>query len=173
MRERPHLVGWGRCLQDFNERRLAVCIGVATKNCLSMKPSILASTTLLFLSVGLLLSAQAHLEGHKLDDAQCSAAWAKASPDGKPVSYDRVEPYIVDFNIVDMDEGDGIISSEQFKAACVDGHMRSPEEVAKAMETQKPPPTPTEIEYTRMLGAWNAAGTEARQRFREYIGKSN
>src|SRR6188472_1805600 len=30
-------------------------------------------------------SAEAHLHGHKLDDAQCSAAWAKASPDGKPV----------------------------------------------------------------------------------------
>ena len=139
-----------------------------------MKPSILVSTTLLFLSAGLLLisRAEAHLQGHKLDDAQCSAAWAKASPDSKPVSHDRVAPYVIDYSIVDTEE-DGTVSSEEFQAACVDGHMMSPEEVAKAMETQKPPPTPTEIEYARMLSTWNAAGTEARQRFREYIGKSN
>ena len=129
---------------------------------------------LTFFSAALLpiSSAEAHLQGHKLDDAQCSAAWAKASPDGKSVSYDRVDLYVIDSNIVDREE-DGNVSFEEFKAACLDGGMRSPDEVAKAMETQKPPPTPTDQEFMYMVGAWNAAGTEARQRFREYIGKSN
>ena len=128
----------------------------------------------LLLSAALLLisSVQAHLQGHKLDDAQCRAAWAKASPDGNPVSYDRVEPYVIDSNIIDMAE-DGNVSIEEFNAACLDGNMKSPEEVAKAMETQKPPPTPSENEYARLVYGWKAAGTEARQRFREYIGKSN
>ena len=125
----------------------------------------------LFLSAALLWisSVQAHLQGHKLDDAQCRAAWAKASPDGNSVSYDRVEPYVIDSNIIDMAE-DGSVSIEEFKAACLDGHMRSSDEVAKAMETQKPPPTPTDIEYERLRNVWNAAGTEARQRFLGYIG---
>ena len=136
-----------------------------------MKPSLLANT-LLFLSGALLpiCSAEAHLQGHKLDDAQCNAAWAKASPDGKPVSYDRVEPYVSEIVIVDMEE-DGTVSSEEFKLACVEGHMRSPDEVAKAMEVQKPPPTKTDIEYNSLRNLWNSAGTEARQRFLDYIGK--
>ena len=82
------------------------------------------------------------------------------------------EPYVINSNIIDMAE-DGSVSIEEFKAACLDGYMNSPEVVAKAMETQKPPPTPSENEYTRLVYSWNAAGTEARQRFREYIGKSN
>jgi hypothetical protein len=86
--------------------------------------------------------------------------------------YDRVDPYVIDSNIVDIEE-DGSVSFEELKAACLAGGMRSPDEVAKAMETQKPPPTPTDQEFMYMVGAWNAAGTEARQRFREYIGKSN
>jgi hypothetical protein len=129
---------------------------------------------LIFLSSAFLpiSSAESHLQGYKLDDARCSAAWAKASPDGKPASYDRVEPYVIDYNIVDMEE-DGSVSFEEFKAACLDGNMRSPEEVAKAMETQKPPLTPAEQEFMGMVGAWNRASTETRRRFREYIEKSN
>jgi hypothetical protein len=136
-----------------------------------MKPSLLANT-LLFLSSALLpiCSAEAHLQGHKLDDPECSAAWAKASPDGKPVSYDRVEPYVIDIVVVDMEE-DGTVSSEEFKLACVGGQMRSPDEVAKAMEMQKPPPTKIDIEYNSLRNLWNSAGTEARQRFLDYIGK--
>jgi len=47
-----------------------------------MKLTALARAAL-FLSAGLLAiaSAQAHL-GHPLDDAQCNAAWAKASSNG-------------------------------------------------------------------------------------------
>jgi hypothetical protein len=85
-----------------------------------MKRSALASC---LLSVGgallLIISAEAHQEGHALDDAKCSAAWAKASPDGKPVSFDRVEPYVMDYNIVDeQGDGDGSISFDEFKRAC-------------------------------------------------------
>jgi len=132
------------------------------------------ATILLALIVALLPISrpQAHLQGHKLDDPECSAAWAKASPDGNPVSYDRVDPYVIDSTMIDMAE-DGSVSIEEFKAACLDGNMKSLEEVAKAMETQKPPPTPSENEYARLVYGWNAAGTEARERFREYIEKSN
>ena len=117
-------------------------------------------------------SAQAHLVGYKLDDAECSAAWAKASPDGSAIYYERAEPYLVDVGIVDMD-GDSSISPDEFKTACVDGYMRSPEEIAQAMERPEAPVVddPIEKQYARMIGAWDAAGTEARQRFQEYIGK--
>jgi hypothetical protein len=138
-----------------------------------MKWSALASRVV-FLGGALLLitSAEAHLHGHSLDDAQCSAAWAKASPDGKPVSSDRVEPYVMDFNIIDeQGDGDGLISFEEFKSACFGDNMRSPDEVARAMEVQKPPPTPADNEYERLKNLWNMAGAEARQRFLGYIGK--
>jgi hypothetical protein len=140
---------------------------------LTMKWSALASRLVSFGGALLLISsAEAHLQGHTLDDAQCSAAWAKASPDGKPVSFDRVEPYVMDYNIIDEEgDGDGSISFEEFKSACFKGNMRSPDEVARAMEVQKPPPTPADNEYERLKNYWNAAGAEARQRFLGYIGK--
>ena len=49
-----------------------------------MKLITVISTTLL-LPAGLMLSvsAQAHTGGHKLNEAQCSAVWAKASSGGK------------------------------------------------------------------------------------------
>jgi hypothetical protein len=115
-------------------------------------------------------SAQAHLVGYKLDDAKCSAAWIKASPNGDPVYYEQAEPYIIEVAIVDMD-GDSSISQEEFRTACVDGYMRSPEEITQAMEKPATPAVddPIEKQYARMIGAWDAAGPEARQRFREYM----
>src|SRR5215471_6673128 len=112
---------------------------------------VLASRLVFFCGALLLISgAEAHHQGFTLDEAQCRAAWAKASPDGKPVSFDRVEPYVVDYNIIDDEgDGDGSISSDEFKSACVQGQMRSPDEVARAMEVQKPPPTPADNEYER------------------------
>lgn len=137
-----------------------------------MKRSFLASN--LSLSSALLLmlisSAEAHLDGHKLDDAQCSAAWAKVSPSGNAISYEQAAPYVVEPTIIDM-EGDSTISFEEFTVGCVDGYMKSADEVAKAMEMQKPPPTPTDKEFERIVNSWDAAGTEARQRFLEFIGK--
>jgi hypothetical protein len=119
----------------------------------------------------LITPAEAHIEGHALDDAQCSAAWAKASPDGKPVSFVRVEPYLEHSELIDeQGDGDGWISFDEFKWACA-GWMRSPDEVARAMEVQKPPPTPADKEYELLKNVWNAAGAEARQRFLGYIGK--
>jgi len=137
-----------------------------------MKWSALASC-LLSLGGALLLmtSAEAHQQGHALDDAKCGAAWAKASPDGKPVSSDRVEPYLMDYNIVDeQGDSDGLISFDEFKRACA-GSMRSPDEVARAMELQKPPPTRADVEYENLKNLWNRAGAEARQRFLGYLGK--
>jgi hypothetical protein len=138
-----------------------------------MKWSVLASYLVSFGGALLLVSsAEAHHHGYTLDEAQCSAAWAKASPDGKPVTPDRVQPYVVDYNIIDDEgDGDGSISSEEFKSACVQGEMRSPDEVARAMEVQKPPPTPADNQYESLKNTWNAAGAEARQRFLGYIGK--
>jgi hypothetical protein len=78
----------------------------------------------------------------------------------------------MDYNIIlEGDDGDGLISFDEFKSACVGGNMRSPDEVARAMEVQKPPPTPADTQYEYLKNFWNAAGAEARQRFLEYIGK--
>jgi hypothetical protein len=63
-----------------------------------MKLITLISNTLL-LPAGLMLSvsAQAHSGGHKLNEAQCSAVWAKASSGGKAeaISVDQAQPYAV------------------------------------------------------------------------------
>jgi hypothetical protein len=82
-----------------------------------MKLTALARTAL-FLSAGLLpiASAQAHF-GHPLDDAQCSAAWAMASPKGDTtITYNRAEPYVASFIVGDQDE-DGMLSAAEFKRA--------------------------------------------------------
>lgn len=88
-----------------------------------MKLTILASPALL-LGAGLMLSAstQAHNAGHKLDRAQCDAAWTKASPNGEAIPENQAEPYVINFIIVDSD-ADGKITVEEFKEACADGLM--------------------------------------------------
>jgi hypothetical protein len=136
--------------------------------CLALASRVLSLGGALLLTT----SAEAHQQGHALDNAQCTAAWAKASPDGKPVSFNRVEPYLMDYNIIDdQGDGDGSISFDEFAWACVAGQMKSPDEVARAMEVQRPPPTPADKEYEVLKNVWNAAGAEARQRFLGYIGK--
>ena len=134
-----------------------------------MKLSTVMGTALLVI---LNASAQAQLEGYKLDDATCGEAWAKASLNGSAIYYEQAEPYLTDVGIVDMD-GDSSISQEEFKTACLDGYMRSPEEIAQALERPEAPIVDDTIEkqYARIIGAWDAAGPEARQRFQEHIGK--
>ena len=92
-----------------------------------MKPATLARTAL-FLNVALILipSAQAHL-GHPLDDAQCSAVWAKASPDGDPISWNEAGSYIPTFMTADSNQ-DGMISAEEFKQACAEGRVIHPDQ---------------------------------------------
>ena len=58
------------------------------------------TSTMLVLSLGLIASVQAHL-GHPLDDAQCSAVWAKASPNGDPISWNEAGSYIPTFMTAD------------------------------------------------------------------------
>ena len=91
-----------------------------------MKPTALARAAL-FLSAGLLPIASAHAHfGHPLDDAQCSAAWAMASPNGdKTITYNQAEPYVSSFIVADLDE-DGMLSAEEFKRACTLGLVLSP-----------------------------------------------
>ena len=84
-----------------------------------MKLFILAST---ILSLGLVAGAHAHVGGHKLDDAQCRAAWAMASPHGDAFGGDQAELYVVNPIYVDGD-GDGQITFEEFKVACANGLM--------------------------------------------------
>jgi hypothetical protein len=91
-----------------------------------VKPSVLG--TVLFLSAAMNLAAQAHHVGYKLDEAKCSAAWAKASPNGQAISLEQASSYVDDANIVDGEgDGDGSISFEEFKTACADGLMLSPD----------------------------------------------
>jgi hypothetical protein len=86
------------------------------------------SITALILTAEFILAvtAQAHIQGYKLDEAKCEAAWAAAGPKDNTISYEQASSYVVDTNIVDM-EGDGSISFEEFKTACIDGLMLSPD----------------------------------------------
>jgi hypothetical protein len=86
-------------------------------------------------SVGLLLtSAWALAQGANtmtsgrpsavLDDAQCQTVWKLASPDGATISRDQAVPFIVNFQMVDVD-GDGKITGDEFKAACGKGLVKN------------------------------------------------
>jgi hypothetical protein len=59
-----------------------------------------------------------------LDDAQCQTVWKMASPDGATISPDQAVPFIVNFQMVDVD-GDGKISGDEFKAACGKGLVKN------------------------------------------------
>jgi EF hand domain-containing protein len=59
-----------------------------------------------------------------LDDAQCQTVWKMASPDGATISQDQAVPFIVNFQMVDVD-GDGKISGDEFKAACGKGLVKN------------------------------------------------
>ena len=86
------------------------------------------SAIALFLSTELILigNAQAHIQGYKLDETKCNAAWAAASAGGNTIFYEQASSYVVNAEIVDMG-GDGSISFEEFKTACDDGLMLSPD----------------------------------------------
>jgi hypothetical protein len=86
-------------------------------------------------SVGLLLSTACALaQGANtmtsgrpsavLDDAQCQTVWKLASPDGATISRDQAVPFIVNFQMVDVD-GDGKITGDEFKAACGKGLVKN------------------------------------------------
>ena len=59
-----------------------------------------------------------------LTDDQCNSIWQMASPHGDALSKDQAVPYIVNFQIADVD-GDGTISADEFKAACGKGLVKN------------------------------------------------
>ena len=94
-----------------------------------MKPMVLACSALVFdAAFSVISSAQAHL-GHPLDDAQCSEVWAKASPNGEPISWNEAGSYIPTFMIADSNQ-DGMISAEEFKQACAEGRVIHPDKAS-------------------------------------------
>src|SRR6185436_11978463 len=58
------------------------------------------------------------------DDATCQTMWQMASPNGATISQDQAVPYIVNFEMVDVD-GDGKITADEFKAGCAKGMVKS------------------------------------------------
>jgi EF hand len=52
-----------------------------------------------------------------------------ASPNGDALSQDKAVPYVVNFHMVDTDN-DGVISADEFKAACGKGWTRDSQRYA-------------------------------------------
>ncbi len=62
--------------------------------------------------------------GAVLDDAACQNVWKMASPNGDTLAGDKAVPYIVNFQMVDMDK-DGKVSAAEFKTGCGKGWIQS------------------------------------------------
>lgn len=58
-----------------------------------------------------------------LNEEQCQDVWSRAVTDGETLSEAAAGPFIVNFAQVDTD-GDGSISSDEFKAACGKGLVK-------------------------------------------------
>jgi hypothetical protein len=63
--------------------------------------------------------------GPPLDYAECARAWAMASRTSSPVPFEKAEPYVLDFTVIDVDR-DGNISEQEFKDACRNGWVKDP-----------------------------------------------
>ena len=99
-----------------------------------MKLSILSSAIFLTTELTLASTAQAHHPLYpKLDDAKCSAAWAIASPTGASILVNQFGLYGEEAD----DDGDGLISVDEFKDACADGLVKLPDE-ATTNKTEGP-----------------------------------
>jgi hypothetical protein len=59
-----------------------------------------------------------------LNDDQCQTVWKMASPNGATISKDQAVPFIVNFQMVDVD-GDRNITADEFKAACGKGLVKN------------------------------------------------
>ena len=59
-----------------------------------------------------------------VSDEQCQSIWQMASPRGDALSKDQAVPFIVNFQIADVD-GDGKISADEFKQACGKGMVKN------------------------------------------------
>ena len=55
-----------------------------------------------------------------LDDAKCADVWSLTEREGDTLSQGRAAPFIVNFDMVDVD-GDGKISEAEFKDGCKQG----------------------------------------------------
>jgi hypothetical protein len=63
--------------------------------------------------------------GPPLDNTECARAWAMASRTSSPVPFEKAEPYVLDFTVIDVDR-DGKISEQEFKDACRNGWVKHP-----------------------------------------------
>ncbi len=99
-----------------------------------MKLATLSCSMLLLGALAFAGAAQAADEkGAALDDAQCQAAWKMASPNGDTLSKDQVEPYVINFTMVDTD-GDGKVSPDEFSKGCAGGFVKADTATVKDMQ---------------------------------------
>lgn len=58
-----------------------------------------------------------------LSEAQCQKVWKRAVPDGDTLAKANASPFVVNFSQIDKN-GDGTISSSEFKAGCGKGLIK-------------------------------------------------
>lgn len=58
-----------------------------------------------------------------LSEARCEEVWKRAVPDGRTLAKADSKPFVVNFSQIDKD-GDGTISSTEFKAGCGKGLVK-------------------------------------------------
>ena len=89
---------------------------------------IVSSVALLLLSASAVVAQGNNMTSGRpsavLNDEQCQSIWQMASPHGDALSKDQAVPFIVNFQIADVD-GDGKISADEFKQACGKGMVKN------------------------------------------------
>lgn len=110
-----------------------------------MKPAIITGIAIALTAgyafaggIGSKKSSPSSVPGASLDQAACQNIWHMASANGDTLSKDKTEPFVLNYEMVDLDK-DGKVSPAEFQGGCNKGWIQKPDAATLGrMKANKP-----------------------------------